>query len=83
MYRVFSLMLKSFSREDLEDLYKLVKARFGSTRPVEDLDLVLWNDLKTMFEPHVKDEIWKLQQRKEISPYTTYNYRYAEQEASG
>ncbi|GJX23082.1 hypothetical protein Tco_0227527 [Tanacetum coccineum] len=64
MYLVFSHMLKSFDREDLEDLYKLVKARYGSTRPVEDLDLVLWNDLKNMFEPHVKDEIWKLQQRK-------------------
>ncbi|GJW69760.1 hypothetical protein Tco_0126677 [Tanacetum coccineum] len=41
MYRVFSQMLKSFSREDLEDLYKLVKAKYGSTRPVEDLDLIL------------------------------------------
>ncbi|GJW69831.1 uncharacterized mitochondrial protein-like protein [Tanacetum coccineum] len=30
----------------LEDLYKLVKAKYQSTRPVEDLDLVLWNDLK-------------------------------------
>ncbi|GJS67741.1 hypothetical protein Tco_0682306 [Tanacetum coccineum] len=38
MYRVFSQMLKSFSREDLVDLYKLVKAEYGSTRPVEDLD---------------------------------------------
>ncbi|GKE48971.1 hypothetical protein Tco_1480229, partial [Tanacetum coccineum] len=46
----------------LEDQYKLVKAKYGSTRPVEDLDLVLWSDLKTMFEPHVEDEIWKLQQ---------------------
>ncbi|GJU98675.1 hypothetical protein Tco_1327946 [Tanacetum coccineum] len=55
MYRVFSQMLKSFSREDLEDLYKLVKAKYGSTRPVEDLDLILWGDLKTMFEPHVED----------------------------
>ncbi|GKC86874.1 hypothetical protein Tco_1147523 [Tanacetum coccineum] len=35
MYRVFSQMLKSFSREDLEDLYKLVKAKYGSTRPVK------------------------------------------------
>ncbi|GKE60679.1 hypothetical protein Tco_1511046 [Tanacetum coccineum] len=67
MYRVFSQMLKSFSREDLEDLYKLVKAKYGSTRPVEDLykmvkakygstrpvedlDLILYGDLKTMFE---------------------------------
>ncbi|GJV30797.1 hypothetical protein Tco_1391197 [Tanacetum coccineum] len=70
MYRVFILMLKSFSREDLKDLYKLVKAKYKSTRLVEDLDLVLWSDLKTMFEPHVEDEIWKLQQR------------YVEQEAS-
>ncbi|GJY14796.1 hypothetical protein Tco_0385218 [Tanacetum coccineum] len=75
-------IIKYFDREDLEDLYKLVKARYGSTRLVEDLDLVLWNDLKNMFEPHVEDEIKKLQQRKEISPYTTYNYRYVEQEAS-
>ncbi|GJR90690.1 reverse transcriptase domain-containing protein [Tanacetum coccineum] len=106
MYLVFSHMLKSFDREDLKDLYKLVKSRYGSTRPVEDLDLVLWNDLKTMFEPHIEDVVWRNQQgykvlewklydscgfaiwndlhagRKEISPYTTYNYRYAEQEAS-
>ncbi|GJY01971.1 hypothetical protein Tco_0360123, partial [Tanacetum coccineum] len=54
---VFSQMLKSFSREDLEDLYKLVKAKYKSTGPVEDLDLVLWNDLKNMFEPNVEDEV--------------------------
>ncbi|GJV79067.1 hypothetical protein Tco_1514937 [Tanacetum coccineum] len=41
MYRVFSQMLKSFSREDLEDLYKLVKAKYRSTRPMEDLDLII------------------------------------------
>ncbi|GJY87309.1 hypothetical protein Tco_0501937 [Tanacetum coccineum] len=42
--------------EDLEDLYKLVKAKFKSTNPVEDLDLLLWGDLKTMFEPHKLDD---------------------------
>ncbi|GJW39758.1 hypothetical protein Tco_0065603, partial [Tanacetum coccineum] len=42
--------------EDLEDLYKLVKAKYKSTKPVEDLDLLLWGDLKTMFEPHVEDK---------------------------
>ncbi|GJZ84257.1 hypothetical protein Tco_0649596, partial [Tanacetum coccineum] len=41
--------------EDLEGLYKLVKAKFKSTKPVEDLALLLWGDLKTMFEPHVED----------------------------
>ncbi|GKC89428.1 hypothetical protein Tco_1150077, partial [Tanacetum coccineum] len=48
MYLVFSHMLKSFDREDMETLYQLVKAKYGSTRPVEDLDLVLYGDLKTM-----------------------------------
>ncbi|GKB30520.1 hypothetical protein Tco_0869921 [Tanacetum coccineum] len=41
MYMIFSHMLKSFNREDLEDLYKLEKAKYESTRPVEDLDLLL------------------------------------------
>ncbi|GJR36627.1 hypothetical protein Tco_1212311 [Tanacetum coccineum] len=56
MYMIFSHMLKSFDREDL---YKLVKAKYESTRPMEDLDLILWDDLKTMFEPHVEDKVWK------------------------
>ncbi|GJX11229.1 hypothetical protein Tco_0201088 [Tanacetum coccineum] len=54
MYRVFSQMLKSFDKQDLEDLYKL---------------FAIQNDLHDG--------------RKEISPYTTYNYRYAEKEAPG
>ncbi|GKA30189.1 hypothetical protein Tco_0716494 [Tanacetum coccineum] len=57
MYLVFSHMLKSFDRKDLETLYKLVKAMYGSTRLVKDLDLVLYGDLKTMFEPHVEDNV--------------------------
>nr|GEZ56495.1 hypothetical protein [Tanacetum cinerariifolium] len=48
-------------KEDLEDLHKLVKAKFKLTRPVEDLDLLLWGDLKTTFEPHVKDKKIKFQ----------------------
>nr|GEZ07390.1 hypothetical protein [Tanacetum cinerariifolium] len=42
MYMVFNRMLKEFDTEDLEDLYSLVKAKYGSTRPVEDFDLLLW-----------------------------------------
>ncbi|GKC87431.1 hypothetical protein Tco_1148080 [Tanacetum coccineum] len=41
MYLVFSHMLKSFDREDFETLWKLIKAKYGSTRLVEDLDLIL------------------------------------------
>ncbi|GJY69279.1 hypothetical protein Tco_0472261, partial [Tanacetum coccineum] len=65
-YMIFSQMLKSFNRQDLEDLYKLVKAKYKSTRPVEDLDLLLWGDLKTMFEPHVEDNVWRNQQEYKV-----------------
>ncbi|GKE21495.1 hypothetical protein Tco_1433007 [Tanacetum coccineum] len=71
MYMIFSQMLKSFDMEDLVDLYKLVKAKYKSARPVEDLDLILWGDLKTMFEPHVKDKIYMLVEKKyPLTPLT-------------
>ncbi|GJV52273.1 hypothetical protein Tco_1448014 [Tanacetum coccineum] len=73
MYLVFSHMLKSFDKEDLETLYKLVKAKYGSTRPVKDLDLVLYGDLKTMFDPHVEDEVWKNQSDYRVLEWKLYD----------
>ncbi|GJW61474.1 hypothetical protein Tco_0110809 [Tanacetum coccineum] len=49
-YLLFSQLLKEFDREDLENLWKLVKAKHGNTRPEEGYKRVLWGDLKTMFE---------------------------------
>ncbi|GJW01089.1 hypothetical protein Tco_1556340 [Tanacetum coccineum] len=72
MYMVFSHMLKSFDREDLEDLYKLVKAKYGSTKLVEGYDLLLWGDLKTMFEPHVEDAVWRNQQGYKVLNWKMY-----------
>ncbi|GKB59510.1 hypothetical protein Tco_0915696 [Tanacetum coccineum] len=73
MYMIFSQMLKNFDREDLEDLYKLVKAKYESTRPVEDLNLLLWGDLKIMFEPHVEDKVWKNQQEYKVLNWKLYD----------
>ncbi|GJX94957.1 hypothetical protein Tco_0349543 [Tanacetum coccineum] len=73
MYMFFSQMLKSFDREDLEDLYKLVKAKYESTRPVKGLDLLLWGDLKAMFEPHVEDEVWRQQQGYKVLNWKLYD----------
>nr|GEX19467.1 hypothetical protein [Tanacetum cinerariifolium] len=72
--RLPSKILESFDKEDLEDLYKLVKAKFKSTRPVEDLDLLLWGDFKTIFEPHVEDIVWKLQQGYKVLNGKLYVY---------
>ncbi|GJT63948.1 putative ribonuclease H-like domain-containing protein [Tanacetum coccineum] len=53
-------------KEGKKSYYQIVRADGKSQMYrvfMEDLDLVLWNDLKTMFKPHVEDEIRKLQQR--------------------
>ncbi|GJZ28180.1 hypothetical protein Tco_0572827 [Tanacetum coccineum] len=73
MYMFFGQMLKKFDREDLEDLYKLVKAKFESTKPVEDLDLLLLGDLKTMFEPHIEDAVWRNQQAYKVLDWKLYD----------
>ncbi|GJX68472.1 putative reverse transcriptase domain-containing protein [Tanacetum coccineum] len=73
MYLVFSHMLKSFDREDLETLYKLVKAKYGSTRPVEDLDLVLYGDMKTMFDLYVVDQVSKNQSDYRVLEWKLYD----------
>ncbi|GJW38760.1 hypothetical protein Tco_0064605 [Tanacetum coccineum] len=39
-------ILQGIDREDLETLWKLVKAKHGNTRPEEDYDRLLWGDLK-------------------------------------
>ncbi|GJR92115.1 hypothetical protein Tco_0216126 [Tanacetum coccineum] len=52
-------MLKNFDREDLETLWKIVKARHGYTRPEDGYERVLWGDLKIMFEHHVEDLVWR------------------------
>ncbi|GKD82350.1 hypothetical protein Tco_1349189, partial [Tanacetum coccineum] len=59
-YRLFSAMLNDFDRQDVLDLYMLVKERFETTSP-EGYDRLLWGDLITLFQPCEEDEIWKTQ----------------------
>ncbi|GKE38898.1 hypothetical protein Tco_1462303 [Tanacetum coccineum] len=55
-YKIFSAMLYDFDRQDVLELYRLVKERFQTASPV-GYDLLLWRDLKTMIEPNEEDEI--------------------------
>ncbi|GJW71036.1 hypothetical protein Tco_0127953 [Tanacetum coccineum] len=43
---------------DVEELFRLVKERYSTSRP-EGFDLMLWGDLHTLFEPDEDDEIWR------------------------
>ncbi|GJS37768.1 hypothetical protein Tco_0536150 [Tanacetum coccineum] len=60
-YKIFSAMLYDFDRQDVLELYRLVKKIFQTTSP-KGYDLLLWGDLKTMMEPNKEDEIWRNQQ---------------------
>nr|GEX59820.1 hypothetical protein [Tanacetum cinerariifolium] len=61
-YLTFRKMFKNFNREDLEVLWSIVKARFQKTKPMDNMDNLLFQTLRTMFEYHVEDNIWKYQQ---------------------
>ncbi|GJV56996.1 hypothetical protein Tco_1458001 [Tanacetum coccineum] len=54
-------MLDDFDRQDVLDLYRLVQERYDTTS-LEGYELLLWGDLKILFEPNEGDEIWKNQQ---------------------
>ncbi|GJY66941.1 putative ribonuclease H-like domain-containing protein [Tanacetum coccineum] len=60
---------KDFTREDLIELYRLVMQKYGTNRPADAYDKVLWSDLRTMFDPPlIEDAIWSLPlQQKMVS----------------
>ncbi|GKC09073.1 hypothetical protein Tco_1000683 [Tanacetum coccineum] len=55
-YKIFSEMLDDFDRQDVLDLHRLVKARYMTSSP-EGYNLMLWGDLKILFEPDEEDEV--------------------------
>ncbi|GJQ97472.1 putative ribonuclease H-like domain-containing protein [Tanacetum coccineum] len=69
VYINFGAMLKSISRDDLTELYRIVMNRYGVDGPEDKLEKGFWKCLRTMFEePLSTDSIWsKLGQQKIIS----------------
>ncbi|GKB30366.1 hypothetical protein Tco_0869767, partial [Tanacetum coccineum] len=72
-YKVLSEMLEDFDRHDVEELYKLVKERYSTSRP-EGYDLMLWGDLHTLFEPDEEDELWKNQHEYNVISWSLYDF---------
>nr|GEX42612.1 hypothetical protein [Tanacetum cinerariifolium] len=62
LYISFITLLKNFDREDLEDLWRIVKERFSTSKPTNFFDEYLLTTLKIMFEkPDGQDAVWKSQ----------------------
>nr|GEZ14694.1 hypothetical protein [Tanacetum cinerariifolium] len=45
--------------EGKKSYFKIIRERFKKTKPVDDMENLLLQTLKTMFEPHVEGIIWK------------------------
>ncbi|GJX21128.1 hypothetical protein Tco_0223805 [Tanacetum coccineum] len=71
-YKIFSEMLDDFDRQDVLYLHKLVKARYMTSSP-EGYDLMLWGDLKILFEPDEEDKVWRNQQGYNLISWRLYD----------
>nr|GFC35391.1 hypothetical protein [Tanacetum cinerariifolium] len=61
-YQFFVDLLRQLDREDLNQLWTLVK-EYLSIRPASnDKEMELWVELKRMYEPDPKDQLWTLTQ---------------------
>ncbi|GJX11496.1 hypothetical protein Tco_0201355 [Tanacetum coccineum] len=69
--KTFSEMVTWFGRLDLVELYNLVMQRFETITP-EGVDLVLWGDLRTMFDVNTEDELWQNQERWNLKSWNFY-----------
>ncbi|GJV40569.1 hypothetical protein Tco_1419009 [Tanacetum coccineum] len=66
-------MLQNIDREDLETLWKMVKAKHENTRPEDDYERVFWGDLKVMFEPDIKSEVWRSLQGYKVTVWKLFD----------
>ncbi|GJS31382.1 hypothetical protein Tco_0492002 [Tanacetum coccineum] len=66
-------MLQGIDREDLETLWKLVKAKHKNTRPEDDYERVLWGYLKVMFEPDNKSDVWRNLQGYKVTVWKLFD----------
>nr|GEY68306.1 putative ribonuclease H-like domain-containing protein [Tanacetum cinerariifolium] len=69
--KTFSEMVTRFDRMDLEELYNLLIQRFEKNSP-EGVDMVLWGDLRTMFEETTYDDLWKNQEEWILKSWNFY-----------
>ncbi|GKA83289.1 hypothetical protein Tco_0804884, partial [Tanacetum coccineum] len=60
-------MLQGIDKEDLEALWRIVKAKYGDTRPNNKFERVLWGDLKVMFEPDKRRNVWRILQGYKVT----------------
>nr|GEZ09686.1 hypothetical protein [Tanacetum cinerariifolium] len=62
VYQFFVDMLKQFDRDDLHQLWTLVKETFSTKQATRDKEKELWVELKRLFKPDFEDQLWTYHQ---------------------
>nr|GEY68745.1 putative ribonuclease H-like domain-containing protein [Tanacetum cinerariifolium] len=57
-YQFFVDLLKHLDREDLNQLWRLVKETLSNRPPTSDKEMELWVELNRMYEPDKEDQLW-------------------------
>nr|GEV98005.1 putative ribonuclease H-like domain-containing protein [Tanacetum cinerariifolium] len=55
---VYIEALQKFDRDDLHQLWTLVKETISTKQATRDKEKELWVELKRLFEPHFEDQLW-------------------------
>ncbi|GJV25793.1 putative ribonuclease H-like domain-containing protein [Tanacetum coccineum] len=76
-------MLQGIDREYLEALWRIVKGKYGDIRPEDEFERVLYGDLRVMFEPDIKSDVWRMLQDAGSYPYNNnYIIQYVNKKTS-
>nr|GEU69565.1 hypothetical protein [Tanacetum cinerariifolium] len=67
-YQFFVDMLKHLDREDLNQLWALVKESLSNRPPTSDKEMELWVELKRLYEPDDEDQLWTYTQNLMHAP---------------
>ncbi|GJX60345.1 hypothetical protein Tco_0291735 [Tanacetum coccineum] len=74
VYINFGAMLKSISKDDLTELYRIVMNKYGIDGPEDKLEKIFWKYLKDMFEePLSTDPVWSLLSQQRIISWRYYD----------
>nr|GEX91817.1 hypothetical protein [Tanacetum cinerariifolium] len=67
-YQFFVDLLRQLDREDLNQLWTLVKEYLSIIPAANDKEMELWVELKRMYEPDPEDQLWTLTQNYMHAP---------------
>ncbi|GJY25151.1 hypothetical protein Tco_0399877 [Tanacetum coccineum] len=65
---------------------KIVKGKYGDTRPEDEFERVLYGDLRVMFEPDIKSDVWRMLQGYRVTTWKlidSYGVHFDNESAAG